>query len=258
MTNSPAHRLFDLRGKNAVVTGGSRGLGLAIARALHEAGARVAIVARTAPTQSPVPWQSAAAAFDHVFVPADLTSAPARAGLLERVSEETGEIDILFHCAGQQFRHAAEEFPLDDWAAMLELHLTAAMDLSQQAARRMLPRGSGKIVLMSSIIGFQGGLRVPAYAAAKHAIGGLVQSLANEWAASGINVNALAPGYFETGIGTAVLEDPVRGPQIIGRIPAGRAGRPDELAGAAIFLASNASNYMHGHTLVVDGGWLGR
>jgi len=243
-----AYSLFDLTGQTAVVTGGSRGLGLAIAQGLQSAGARVAIVARSEPE----------AEFEHVFVPADLTNAPARAGLIDKACEELGDIDIFFHCAGQQFRHKSEEFPLEDWSALLELHLTAAMDLSQQAARRMLPRGKGKIVLMGSIISFQGGLMVPAYSAAKHAITGLVQSLSNEWAARGINVNALAPGYFDTGIGVAVLQDPVRGPQITGRIPAGRAGQPEELAGAAIFLASAASNYMNGHTLVVDGGWLGR
>ena len=122
----------------------------------------------------------------------------------------------------------------------------------------MIPKKSGKIILMSSIVGFQGGLRVPAYSAAKHAIIGLVQSLCNEWAQHGINVNALAPGYFATGLGEAVLNDPVRGPATIARIPAGRAGRPEDLVGPALFLASDASNYMHGQTLVIDGGWLAR
>jgi len=244
------NNLFDLSGKTAIVTGGSRGLGLAITRGLASAGARVVIVARGAPVE--------AVDFDFTFIPADLQNADERAGLIERVAESAGAVDILFHCAGQQHRAPAVDFPVENWSAILELHLTAAMDLSQQAARHMQTRGNGKIILLSSIIGYQGGLMVPAYAAAKHGIIGLVQALANEWAALGINVNGLAPGYFDTGVGQAVLQDAVRGPQILARIPAGRAGQGEDLRGAAIFLASSAANYVHGHTLVVDGGWLGR
>jgi len=242
-------KIFDLSGKTAVVTGGSRGLGLAVAQGLTNAGARVAIVARHPPVETVA---------QHAFFPADLVEAAARAGLMDRIAAEIGGLDIFFHCAGQQVRSPAVEFPLPEWNAILELHLTAALDLSQQAARRMLPQGSGKIVLMSSIMAFEGGLYVPAYAAAKHAVTGLVKSLCNEWAAAGINVNALAPGYFDAGIGSEVLHDPVRSPRILSRIPAGRAGVPEELEGAAVFLASDASRYVHGHTLVVDGGWLAR
>ncbi|HVF09897.1 MAG TPA: SDR family oxidoreductase [Abditibacteriaceae bacterium] len=242
--------LFDLSGKVAVITGGSRGLGLAVTRGLAAAGAHVVIVARGEPLEL--------MDVDFTFIPTDLESAGERAGLIERVVESAGAVDILFHCAGQQHRAPALDFPLENWSAILELHLTAAMDLSQQAARHMQPRGGGKIVLLSSIIGYQGGFTIPAYAAAKHGITGLVQALANEWAALGINVNGLAPGYFDIGIGQAVLQDPVRGPQVLARIPAGRAGQAADLMGAAIFLASSASDYVHGHTLVVDGGWLGR
>jgi 2-deoxy-D-gluconate 3-dehydrogenase len=181
-----------------------------------------------------------------------------REGLIKRIAKELGGVDILIHAAGQQFRAPADEFPAQQWSEILELHLNAAMDLSQQAAQIMLPKRRGKIVLVSSVLGFQGGLYVPAYAAAKHAIVGLVRSLSNEWAASGVNVNALAPGYFRAGVGEAVLNDENRGPQILERIPAGRAGEPQELVGAAIFLCSEAASYVHGHTLVVDGGWLGR
>jgi len=240
---------FDLTGKIALVTGGSRGLGLAVARGLAHAGAQVTVGARTAPTSVDFP-------IDHLS--ADLSLATERATLVERVLQKKQRIDILFHAAGQQIRHRAEAFPLTDWDALISLHLTAAMHLSQLVAIPMLERQSGKIIHMSSILGFQGGLTVPAYAAAKHGLVGLVKALSNEWASRGVNVNALAPGYFATGVGEAVLADPVRGPQILSRIPAGRAGHADEIAGAAVFLASDASNYVHGHTLVVDGGWLGR
>lgn len=241
---------FDLTDKIAIVTGGSRGLGLGIAHGLANAGTQIAMVARSKPTQ--------AVSFDFTFFQADLGEVSQRAGLVEQVASTLGQVDILFHCAGQQHREAAVDFSSQQWSSLLELHLTAAMDLSQQAARHMLPRQQGKIVLLSSIIGFQGGYTVPAYSAAKHAVIGLVQSLANEWAAQGINVNALAPGYFDVGIGQDVLNDAVRGPQIKARIPAGRAGSSEDIEGAAVFLASRASDYIHGHTLVVDGGWLGR
>jgi 2-deoxy-D-gluconate 3-dehydrogenase len=242
--------LFDLSGKAALVTGGSRALGLAIARGLASAGARVAIAARHPPAEPP--------GFDCAFLPADLVRPEQRRGLVDAAAERLGALDILFHGAGQQCRHPAESFPPEDWQAVLELHLTAAMDLAQQAARHMLPRRRGKIVLMSSLLAFQGGLYIAAYAAAKHGVSGLVKALANEWGGRGINVNALAPGYFDAGVGQAVVRDPVRGPQILARIPAGRPGVPDDLIGAAIFLASAASDYVHGHTLVVDGGWMGR
>lgn len=231
------------------MTGGSRGLGLAIARGLADAGAQVAVASRQPPP---------AEASQLLHLAVDLTRPEQRAGLVDRAIDQLGGLDILVHAAGQQHRAAAESFPLDRWREILDLHVTAAMDLSQQAARRMLPLKRGKIILVSSIIGFQGGYTVPAYAAAKHALVGLVQALCNEWAGRGINVNALAPGYFAAGLGQAVLDDPVRGPQILVRIPAGRPGEPEELVGPALFLASEASNYMHGQTLVIDGGWLAR
>jgi len=239
--------LFDLTGKRVLISGGSRGLGLAIAKGFVEAGARVVVASRSAPADQRL-----------LHLPVDLADAAQRAGLVDKAVGFLGGIDVLFHAAGDQHRDNSETFPMDRWNSMIELHLTAAMDLSQQAARHMLPQQRGKIVLMSSVVGFQGGLRVPAYSAAKHAVIGLVQSLCNEWAGQGINVNALAPGYFATGLGEAVLNDPVRGPQILVRIPAGRAGRPEELIGPALFLASDASEYMHGQTLVIDGGWLAR
>jgi 2-deoxy-D-gluconate 3-dehydrogenase len=177
---------------------------------------------------------------------------------VDEVVRREGKLDIFVHAAGQQFRADSVDFPARAWDELMELHVNAAMDLCQQTGRHMLPRGAGKIILVSSIVGYQGGLRVPAYAAAKHAMLGLVKALCNEWAGRGVNVNALAPGYFDTGLGRDVLHDPARGPKILERIPAGRAGRPEELAGAAVFLASDAASFVHGQTLVVDGGWLAR
>jgi 2-deoxy-D-gluconate 3-dehydrogenase len=247
--SSVTSTLFDLTGKVALVTGGSRGLGAAMAQGLAAAGAQTYSVARSAPEDGAAGVR---------VVQGDLMIAGERARVVDEVVRETGRIDILVHAAGQQHRAPAETFPMDQWHAILELHVAAAMDLSQRVAAGMLERGSGKIILVSSVLAFQGGYTVPAYTAAKHAIGGLTQALANEWAGRGINVNALAPGYFDAGVGEAVVKDPVRGPQILARIPAGRAGDPGELVGPVMFLASQASSYMHGQTLVVDGGWLAR
>jgi 2-deoxy-D-gluconate 3-dehydrogenase len=181
-----------------------------------------------------------------------------RAGLIDRVVDACGTIDILVHCAGQQHRQPAADYPLWMFDEILQLHVVAGMDLAQQAARHMLPRGRGKIIFLSSVLGYQGGIIVPAYSAAKHAVLGMVKALANEWAARGVNVNAIAPGYMNSAMVQALMNDPERGPAILARIPAGRLGEPDELLGPVIFLASDASRYVHGQTLVVDGGWLVR
>lgn len=239
--------LFSVEGRAILVTGGSRGLGLAIAQGLSSAGAKVAVAARTAPPVETL-----------CFLPCDLIAADARAGLVDRAVAALGTIDALVHCAGQQHRQPAADYPLDAFEAIYQLHVVAGMDLCQQAARYMLPRGSGKIIFVSSVLGFQGGITVPAYSAAKHAMVGLVRALANEWASRGVNVNAIAPGYMNTEMVAPLMNDPERGPAILSRIPAGRLGEPDELVGAVIFLASAASSYVHGHTLVVDGGWLSR
>lgn len=250
--HTPTLNLFNLAGRVALVTGGSRGLGRAIAAGLAGAGAKVAVAARGPGDANDGP------SFEHAFFPADLMKQEARAGLVAKVAERLGPVDILVHAAGQQHREPAATFPLERFHEVLELHVTAGFDLAQQAAAGMFARQRGKIIFVSSILGFEGGLMVPAYAAGKHAVLGMVKALANEWAPRGVNVNAIAPGYFATAMATPVLNDPVRGPAILARIPAGRAGRPEELAGAAVFLASDASNYVHGQSLVVDGGWLSR
>lgn len=246
---SDSSGLFDVKGKVVLVTGGSRGLGLAISRGFAERGARVAIVSRTAPQRDDPNLH---------FFPADLLGDEECAGLAAKVSEKLGGLDVLIHSAGQVHRQAAIDFPLEKWDEIFRLHVRAGFDLAQQAARIMLPQGGGKIIMVSSLLGLQGGLTVPAYSAAKHAMIGFVKALCNEWAPHHINVNALAPGYFETELSLPLLNDPRRGPAIRARIPAGRAGQPEELVGAAIFLASKASDYVNGHTLVVDGGWLAR
>ncbi|MCX5662524.1 MAG: SDR family oxidoreductase [Planctomycetota bacterium] len=248
-------KLFDLAGRVALVTGGSRGLGRAIAAGLAGAGARVAVAARGAVDANDGP------AFAHEFFGVDLIDERARAGLVAKVAQKLGPVDILVHAAGQQHREPAENFPLARFREVLELHVNAGFDLAQQVvggAGGMLARRHGKIIFISSVLGFEGGLMVPAYAAGKHAVLGMVKALANEWAPRGVNVNAIAPGYFATAMAVPVLTDPVRGPAIMARIPAGRAGKPEELVGAAVFLASEASNYVHGQSLVVDGGWLSR
>ncbi len=242
--------LFDLTGKTALVTGGTRGLGAGMARALSAAGASVVTVGRSLP-ERPSP--------DITHFRVDLADADQREGLVGRAIEELGSLDILLHAAGNIARYDAEDYPAEVLDDILTLHVRTGMDLAQQAARHMLERGSGKIILVGSVLSFQGGLKVCAYTAAKHAVVGLVRSLANEWASRGVNVNGIAPGYFNTAMARGAIEDPVRGPGFLARIPAGRFGDPDaDLAGAAVFLASRASDYIHGHTVAVDGGWLSR
>lgn len=249
---------FRLTGQMAVVTGAGRGLGLAMAGALAEAGADIVSVARSSPT--PALIERIESVGRRVWgIECDLSSAEDRGGLIRR-AEQLAEVpvSILVNNAGITARHPPEEYPLDHAALMMEVHLLAAFDLCQQAAGSMLPRNYGKIINIGSVMSHQGGFNIPAYAAAKHAIAGLTKSLANAWAARGINVNCLCPGYFDTELAGPLQRDPVRGPQIMARIPAGRWAQPDELGGAIVFLASRASNYVHGSLLTVDGGWAAR
>jgi 2-deoxy-D-gluconate 3-dehydrogenase len=177
---------------------------------------------------------------------------------VERVVDRFGRLDILVNCAGVQHRQPAIDFDLAQWDRIVSLMLTGVFELCQQAARAMDRQGGGKIVNIASVCSFQGGWTIPAYAAAKHGVVGITRALANEWAARNINVNAIAPGYFDTEMCAAIKSDPVREPKVRERIPAGRWGRPEDLVGPLLFLASDASRYVHGHVLVVDGGWMGR
>jgi 2-deoxy-D-gluconate 3-dehydrogenase len=248
---------FNLTGRVALVTGASRGLGRSLAVGLAEAGADIACVSRSGNDRD---TRAAVEALGRRFLglQADLAAPSQRPGLVDRVVTHFGHLDILVNNAGSGTRHPPEEYPVEEWRELLEVHLHATFELCQQAARHMLPRGQGKIINIGSVMCFEGGLNIPAYAAAKHGIAGLTKSLAVSWAGRGINVNCIAPGYFETDMAGPLKNDPVRGPQILDRIPAGRWGQPPELAGLCVFLASDACRYMHGSVVVLDGGWLAR
>jgi len=246
--------LFRLDGKVALVTGSASGLGAAIAFALAQAGATVACHGnRRAATATAEAIGERAAAFQ-----ADLSLASGAEHLFAQVKQALGRVDILVNNAGTISRGAAEEVALADWEQVLQVNLTSVFQLSQLAAREMIPRGGGKIVNIASLLSFQGGIRVPAYAASKGGVAQLTKALANEWAPKGIQVNAIAPGYFATSNTEALQADETRNRQILERIPAGRWGQPEDLGGAALFLSSAASDYVTGTVLTVDGGWMGR
>ena len=248
---------FKLNDRIAIVTGGRRGLGQSMAWGLAEAGADIVCVSKSG--QADETRRLVEGAGRRFFdIQADLSIPAQRVGLVDRAIELAGPVDILVNNAGDGRRHPPEVFPEEAWRQQLELHLNATFDLSQQVAPHMLQRGRGKIINVGSIMSFEAGLNIPAYAAAKHAIAGLTKSLAVSWSSKGINVNCIAPGYFETDMASPLRTDPVRAPQILDRIPAGRWGRPDEIAGLTVFLASDAANYMHGSIVVIDGGWLAR
>jgi 2-deoxy-D-gluconate 3-dehydrogenase len=245
---------FRLDHKTALVTGSASGLGAAIAIALSQAGATVACHGnRRAATETAQAIGGKAAAFQ-----ADLSSVTGAEELYAQVSERFGPVDILVNNAGTIHRDAAEDFKLDDWQRVLQVNLTSVFQLSQCAARDMIAGKGGKIINIASLLSFQGGIRVPAYAASKGGVAQLTKALANEWAPKGIQVNAIAPGYFATPNTEALQADETRNRQILERIPAGRWGQPHDLAGAALFLASSASDYVTGTVLTVDGGWMGR
>ena len=249
---------FSLKGKNALVTGSRTGLGAAMAIGLAQAGANVVVTASTDGGIDDVCQAVTDCGVRAVSSVADVADARACEELVALTVRELGSIDILINNAGVIRRSPAAEYPAEDWAQVLEINLNAVFRLSQLAGRRMLAQGSGKIVNIASLLSFQGGIFVPAYAASKGAVAQLTKALANEWAPKGVNVNAIAPGYMETNNTSALRADPVRNRQILERIPAGRWGTPEDLAAAAVFLSSAASDYMHGHVLVVDGGWMAR
>ncbi len=249
--------LFRLEGRVALVTGGRRGLGQAMACGLAEAGADIACASRTGEaTETRERVEAAGRRF--VDIQMDLGDPEVRKGLLDRVVDELGQVDILVNNAGGGGRFPPEEYPDDEWRYLLEVHLNASFDLAQQAALHMLERGRGKIINLGSVLSFEGGWHIPAYVAAKHGVAGLTKSLATGWSSRGINVNCIAPCYFETNMATSLKNDPVRARQILERIPCGRSGDPEELAGLCVFLASDASNYVHGSIVEIDGGWLAR
>ena len=250
--------LFRLNNRVALVTGASTGLGAAIAIALAEAGAQVACHGNSHSPQTTCETITQAGGVAH-GVTGDLAQPETPRSLIDQTLDRFGRLDILINNAGIIRRAPAVEYPDVDWAAVLEVNLTSVFRLCQLAGRHMIDseRG-GKIVNIASLLSFQGGITVPAYAASKGGVAQLTKALANEWAKHRINVNAIAPGYMRTANTAALQADETRNRQILERIPAARWGEPQDMAGAAVFLSSPASDYVNGHVLVVDGGWMGR
>lgn len=249
---------FDLTGKTAVVTGARRGIGMAMAVALAEAGADIIGVSAN--------LEAEGSAVGHAVTALGRSFTAMRADFADRTAVRrlaadltaAGPIDILVNNGGTIARTPAAQHPDDMWDQVIEVNLSSQFILSREVGRQMLERGSGKIIFTASLLSFQGGINVPGYTASKSGIAGLTKALANEWAPRGVNVNAIAPGYIATDNTQALQDDPDRERGILERIPAARWGRPEDLAGATVFLASRASDYVNGVVLPVDGGWLGR
>ncbi len=250
--------LFSLDRRTALVTGASRGIGRAIAVALAEAGASVVCHSSRPGGADETVVAIRALGREAWAVAADL-SVPANASdVAEAAKAHAGAIDVLVNNAGTIRRAPAVDATIADWDVVVRTNLDAVFVLAQAVGRDMVARGHGKIIIIASLLSFQGGITVPAYTASKHAVAGLTKALANEWGAAGVQVNAIAPGYIRTDNTRALQDNAERAPQILARIPAGRWGEASDLAGAAVFLASRASDYVNGHLLVVDGGWMAR
>lgn len=248
--------LFDISGKNALITGASRGLGLGIAEGFAQAGANLILVARNIAPETVASLEQYGTKVKAYSL--DLSHPELIPAFIEDVLAEWGRIDILVNDAGTQRRHDSVEFPDEDWDWVTTINAKSVFVLCREVGKHMVANGKGKIINFASLLSYQGGFRVPAYAASKGAVMQFTKSLSNEWAAKGVNVNCIAPGYFDTEMNTALIADPVRSEQISVRIPIGRWGKPSDLVGTAIFLASEASDYVSGITIPVDGGWLGR
>ena len=247
---------FDLSGNVAIVTGANTGIGQAIALSLAAAGADIAAVGRT-PAQETVEKVQALGRRAEI-ISADLSTIEPVQRVVDETLEKLGGLHILVNNAGIIRRADSVDFTEADWDAVIDTNLKVLFFLCQAAGRHMIGQGAGKIINIASLLSFQGGIRVPSYTASKSGVAGLTKLLANEWAAKGVNVNAIAPGYIATNNTAALQADETRNRQIQERIPAGRWGDPSDIGGAAVFLASSAAGYIHGHTLAVDGGWLAR
>jgi len=250
--------LFSLKGKTALVTGASRGLGQAIALGLAQAGADVICCSSreggTDTTASMIRDTGQKA----YTLSADLADSDSVKNLIKQAYQLVDNIDVLVNNGGTIARHPAVEFPLDEWNKVIDVNLNSAFLLCQLVGKKMLENKQGKIINIASMLSFQGGITVPAYTASKHGVVGLTKALANEWAASNVQVNAIAPGYFRTDNTQALQDNAQRNQDIEKRIPAGQWGEPNQLVGAVTFLATQASDYVNGHVLAVDGGWLAR
>ncbi|KAI9820782.1 MAG: hypothetical protein M1827_005153 [Pycnora praestabilis] len=260
---SSIQQLFSLEGQTALVTGGTRGIGQAMAVALAEAGADILLVQRDHSNTQTKGQIEKIGRKASIYV-ADLSSQDSISALTPKVLRDGHRIDILLNCGGIQRRHPSYQFPDNDWNEVLQVNLTTVFTLCRDIGAHMLthrpsPTGHrGSIINIASLLSFQGGLTVPAYAASKGGVAQLTKALSNEWSAKGIQVNAIAPGYIATEMNTALMEDEDRAKGILARIPAGRWGSPEDFKGAVVFLASRASGYVSGEVLTVDGGWMGR
>ncbi len=251
--------MFDLSGKTALVTGGNTGIGLGISLAFAQAGADVIVVSNSIELEgSEVELKVKAMGRKFKAYVCDFSDRTALYAFLEQVYKDFPRIDILMNNAGIILRKPAAEHPDEYWDKLLSINLDAQFIVGREVGRRMVEQGAGKIIFTCSLLSFQGGVNVPGYAASKGAVASLLKAFANEWAAKGVNVNGIAPGYIATDNTAALRADPERSKSILDRIPAGRWGVPEDFQGPAVFLASKASDYVHGTVLTVDGGWMGR
>lgn len=249
---------FGLKDKIAVVTGATRGLGQAMALAMSDAGATVVVVGSRIENLEQTSSLLKAKNNDFLALACDQSKGEQIIAVIDAVVAKYGRIDILVNNAGTIKRAPAHEFSDDDWDEVINVNLNGVFKFCREAGNHMLKQGSGKIINIASLLSFSGGITVPAYAASKGGVAQITKALANEWASSGIQVNAIAPGYFETDNTTNIRNDKDRYESITARIPCGEWGKPEDLAGATVFLASSASNYMNGHVMLVDGGWMAR
>jgi len=256
--------LFSLQGQTALVTGGTRGIGASMAIALAEAGADIILIQRD-PTPTSTTTQIESLGRKCTIYTADLASQSSLTSIIPIIISEQKRIHILLNCGGIQRRHPAHQFPDEDWDAVIQVNLTSVFSLCREIGAHMLSQEPmdaanrrGAIVNVASLLSFQGGITVPAYAASKGGIAQLTKALSNEWASKGVTVNAIAPGYIATEMNTALMQDEARAASILLRIPAGRWGNPEDFKGAVVYLASRASAYVSGEILTVDGGWMGR
>ena len=249
--------MFRLDGKVAAITGATRGIGKSMAIALAKAGATVALLQRNTEDET-VKEEIKSLGQKCIIVPCDMDNLTQVREAVPAVVNTLGKIDILVNNAGIQRRSPSVSFSEQDWDDVIQVNLKSVWVLCQEAGKYMVPQRKGKIINMASLLSFQGGLTVPAYAAAKGGVAQLTKALSNEWAKENVNVNAIVPGYIATDMNEALIHDETRSRQILERIPAGRWGKPEDFMGTIVFLASEASDYIHGHLLAVDGGWLGR